>query len=187
MTRFGIARHALAGAFVLVGAAPATAAAVFTLTSPRFVDGAMLDPRGAGNDKTNPNCVGANVSPPFAWANPPAGTTSFVFLMFDPEGRNGLGVSHQVAYGIPATTQGFAEGALARGDGFVAGKGTRGFSLYYGPCPPRGTGIHHFVFTVIATDLAPDALPPGLARDDVFDKLKGHAKAVAGIVGRYAQ
>jgi phosphatidylethanolamine-binding protein (PEBP) family uncharacterized protein len=174
LARVGALMLAMAPGFPL--AERAAAADVFTLTSPSFVDGAMLDPRIAGNDKTNPNCVGANTSPPFAWANPPAGTTSFALLMFDPEGRNGLGVSHQVAYGIAATAR-----------GFVAGKGTRGFSLYYGPCPPPGTGIHHFVFTVIATDLAPDALPPGLTREELFDRLKGHAKAVAGIVGRYAQ
>lgn len=27
----------------------------------------------AGNDKSNPNCVGENFSPPLAWHNPAAG------------------------------------------------------------------------------------------------------------------
>ena len=40
-------------------------------------------------------------------------------------------------------------------------------------------------FTVIATDLDPGALPAGLTRDELWEKLKGHAKGVAGIVGLF--
>ena len=61
-----------------------------------------------------PNCKGDNVSPQLSWVNPPAGTKSFAFLMFDPEGRGGGGVIHWVAYGIPATVTGFAEARSAR-------------------------------------------------------------------------
>ena len=88
----------------------AYAAEPFTLSSSSFKDGERLAVKNAGNNKTNPNCVGENVSPPLAWANPPEGTKSYALLMFDPEGRNGLGVSHWVAYGIPASVTGFAEG-----------------------------------------------------------------------------
>jgi phosphatidylethanolamine-binding protein (PEBP) family uncharacterized protein len=53
-------------------------------------------PRTAGNGKQNANCVGDNMSPPLAWSNPPDGTKSLALLMFDPEGRGGLGVSRTV-------------------------------------------------------------------------------------------
>ena len=75
---------------------------VFTLTSPSFKDGERLATKNAGNNKSNPNCVGENISPALAWANPPEGTKSYALLMFDPEGRPPGGVSHWVAYGIPA-------------------------------------------------------------------------------------
>ena len=66
----------------------------FTLSSPGFKDGERLAVKNAGNNKTNPNCVGENVSPPLAWANPPEGTKSYALLMFDPEGRPPGGVAH---------------------------------------------------------------------------------------------
>ena len=62
---------------------------------------------------SNPNCVGENVSPQFSWSDAPDGTKSFAFLMIDPEGRAPGGVNHWVAYGIPASVTGFAEGEVS--------------------------------------------------------------------------
>ena len=91
----------------------ANAQGVFTITSPSFKDGERLATKNAGNNKQNPNCVGENVSPALSWANPPAGTKSYTLLMFDPEGRPPGGVSHWVAYGIPVSVTGFAEGEVS--------------------------------------------------------------------------
>ena len=66
------------------------------------------------NAPTNPNCVGDNVSPQFSWTGVPEGTKSFALTMFDPEGRAPSGVSHWVAYGIPASVTGFAEGEVSK-------------------------------------------------------------------------
>ena len=88
----------------------ANAQGVFTITSPSFKDGERLATKMAGNNKQNANCVGDNVSPALSWSNPPAGTKSYALMMFDPEGRPPGGVSHWVAYGIPVSVTGFAEG-----------------------------------------------------------------------------
>ncbi len=101
-------RQTLAAAGVLLLAGTAYAAEPFTLTSSAFKDGTFLAKKNAGANKANPNCVGENVSPPLAWSNVPAGTTSFA-LVTDSEGR-GTGVNHWIAYGIPATVTSFAEG-----------------------------------------------------------------------------
>jgi len=160
----------------------------FSLTSSTFRDGSMLAVKNAGNIKTNPNCVGENVSPPLAWSNVPAGTKSFALIMYDPEGRGGLGVDHWTAYGIPASRSGFAEGETSQlSDKYVPGKGTAGLGHYLGPCTPPGTGLHHYTFTLIATDLEPNALPPGLTRAELFAKLNGHTKGSAGLVGLFGR
>jgi Raf kinase inhibitor-like YbhB/YbcL family protein len=166
----------------------AAAADPFSLTSSEFQDGAMLQKKNAGNNPKNPNCIGDNVSPPLAWHNVPKGTKSFALVMVDPEGRGGLGVVHWVAYGIPASVTGFGEGETSKlSDKYVGGKGTQGLGHYLGPCTPPGTGMHHYTLTLIATDLEPNALPPGLTREELFEKLKGHSKGAAGLVGRFGR
>jgi Raf kinase inhibitor-like YbhB/YbcL family protein len=158
---------------------------IFKLTSPAFNDNAPLKKDFAGNRKDNPNCVGESISPPLKWVNPPAGTNSFALLLIDPEGRGGLGVVHMVIYGIPASVTGFAEGELSKpSDKFVGGKSTMGLPVYFGPCTPPGDW-HHYTFTLIATDLDPKALQPGMTRDELFAALAGHTKSAVGLIGRF--
>src|ERR1700740_61087 len=189
---------ALAGgvalAFGLLGQA-ASAADVFTLTSTTFKDGTMMPRKVANstaNAPNNPNCVVENISPQLSWTAIPAGTKSFAFLMIDPEGRGGAGVNHWVAYGIPASVTGFAEGEVSKQtDKYVGGKSTQGVAFYSGPCTPPNQIPHHYTFVLIATDLAPTELAPGLTKEEVTAKLAApgqapaHTKGVAGMVGLF--
>jgi Raf kinase inhibitor-like YbhB/YbcL family protein len=163
----------------------AIAAEPFTLTSSAFQDGTPLQKKNSGDRKDNPNCVGENVSPPLSWSNPPAGSKSFALTMVDPEGRSGQGVVHWVAYGISVSVTGFAEGEVSKpSEKYVGGKGSAGAGTYQGPCTPRGAP-HHYTFTLIATDLEPTDLPPGLTREELFAKLTGHTKGATGLVGLF--
>ena len=189
MHRTKFASVVAAGAFALIALAPAddAAAAAFRVTSSSFKDGGMLARKNAADDPMR-MCGGDNVSPALAWSDAPAKTKSFVIFMLDPDGLGGQSVSHWVGYGIPASVKGFPEGALSKqSPDFVGGKGTRDNALYIGPCPPKGEVAHHYLFTVVATDLDPGALKPGLTRDEVYAAMKGHALAGASLVGRYAR
>jgi Raf kinase inhibitor-like YbhB/YbcL family protein len=169
------------------GANDALAQGVFTLSSPDFKDGERLALKNAGNNKANPNCIGENISPALSWANPPAGTKSYALLMFDPEGRPPGGVIHWVAYGIPASVTGFAEGEVSKpSDKYVGGQGTAKLSHYTGPCTPAGPP-HHYIFTLIATDLEPTALQPGLTREELIKALDGHARVATGLIGMFSK
>jgi Raf kinase inhibitor-like YbhB/YbcL family protein len=169
------------------GAQQARAQGVFTLSSSDFTDGARMPLKNAGNNKANPNCIGENVSPELSWANPPEGTNSFALLMFDPEGRPPFGVSHWVAYGIPAAVTGFAAGEVSKpSDKYVGGVGTAKRTTYTGPCTPPGAP-HHYTFILMATDLDPKALPAGLTRDELLRALAGHAKAATGLIGTFSK
>jgi Raf kinase inhibitor-like YbhB/YbcL family protein len=163
----------------------ARAAEPFKLSSPAFVDNGPLAKKNAGDGKDNPNCVGQSVSPPLKWSSPPAGTKSYALVLTDPEGRGGLGVVHMVVYGIPASVTGFAEGELDKpSDKFIGGKSTMGLPVYFGPCPPPGDW-HHYTFTLIATDLEPKGMKPGMTRDELVAVLGGHTKGAAGLIGRF--
>jgi len=171
-----------------VSALASHAAEPFTITSSAYQDGDAWPSKFAGSDprRTNPPCPGQNVSPPLAWSNAPAGTKSFAILMYDPDGRNGLGSGHWVAYDIPPGKTSFAEGeASVPPHGFVGGRNNVGTGHYFGPCASAGGSFHHYVITVIATDVEPGKLKPGLTRDELLKELQGHALAAASIVGRY--
>ena len=118
---------------------PRTRPNVFTISSSSFKDGALLPKKMAGSNKTNPNCVGDNVSPRVvAGATCRPAPTSFALVMTDPEGR-GTGVDHWIAYGIPASVTSFAEGETSKpSDKYIGGIGTAKQSIYMGPCTPPG-------------------------------------------------
>lgn len=178
---------AVSGVAASVIFAGAATAAPLTLTSPAFADGAMLTRKNAADDPMR-MCGGENVSPPLAWSGAPEKTKSFILFMLDPDGLLGQGVSHWVGYNIPAGVNGFAEGEITKGSkNFTGGKGTRDNALYIGPCPPVGEAAHHYVFTLVATDLEPGALKPGMTRDEVYAAMKGHTLGGASVVGKYAR
>jgi len=178
------------GLVALCAGAPSNAE-VLTLTSSALQDNGQLAIKNACADKQrSPNCVGENISPPLAWSGVPAGTKSFALLLHDPEGRAPLGVEHMVLYGIPADVTGFAEGELSKpSDKFVGGNSTMKQAIYWGPGTPPNTDWHHYTFTLIATDLDPKALPPGLTRQELTAALgfgpTGHVKGSAGLVTRF--
>jgi hypothetical protein len=106
--------------------------------------------------------------------------------MYDVDGQYGAGVSHWVAYNIAPTAAGLAEGDGSAGKGFTGGSNTRGMANYMGPCPPQGDGPHHYLITVMATDLEP-TLASGLTREAFLAAAKGHLLTSATIGGLFAR
>lgn len=170
----------------LFTAQTANAAGPFTLESATFKDGGQLAVKNAGDTKSNKNCVGQNVSPPLAWKNEPAGTKSFAIVVRDLLAGKGMGGVHWLAYGIPASVHAFAENEVSKPSSkFVGGLNSRKMLTYGGPCTPPNTTWHHYIFTLIATDLDPKALKEGLTMDQFFAALKGHAKGGTETIGYF--
>jgi len=168
-----------------LGARPAKAADVFTLTSATFNDGGLLPFKAGDIPARGPNCKGDNVSPALQWSNAPEGTRSFAVVVLDPDAGMGAGISHWVAYGIAPETTAFAEGEASEPSAkYVGGKSTKNIPGFGGPCPPPGSP-HHYLFEVVATDLDPKELPAGLTFAELQEKLKGHRKAESSLVGTY--
>ena len=165
------------------GAAGADAADVFTLSSADFKDGEMLAKKVGDVPSRGPNCKGEDASPQLAWSNPPEGTKSYAFTVFDADGGYGAGFVHWVAYGIPPPGTSFAGGEISQpSDKYVGGTSGKKLAYFGGPCPPQGSPHH---YQIVATDLEPKDLPPGLTFAELREKLKGHRMAESSIVGRY--
>src|SRR3954451_12122329 len=165
----------------------ANAQGAFTLSSTGFKDGERLATKFAGDNKSNPSCPGDNVSPALSWANPPEGAKSYALVVFDIDAPRATGFVHWVSYGIPTSVTGFAEGEVSKQtDKYVGGKSLMGLPHYFGPCTPPGAP-HHYTFTLIATDLEPTALQPGMTRDELIKALEGRAKGATGIIGTFSK
>jgi phosphatidylethanolamine-binding protein (PEBP) family uncharacterized protein len=133
-------RPAAAAAQASAGSTPAP----FIVTSPAFKDGDVWPSKFAGSDpsRTNPPCPGDNISPPLVWSNAPNATKSFAIFMFDPDGNNGLGVAHWVAYDIPPQKTSLSEGEASDAPrAWVGGKNVIGSDRYFGPCGPAGHAL----------------------------------------------
>ena len=179
-----LGRFAIAA--VLAGAMPLVAqAAPFAVTSPDFQDNALAPVAGA-----QPSCGGGtNTSPALAWSGAPAATKSFAIVMTDVDNGRRVGWgTHWLAYGIPASATsiptGFATQTPTR---YVSGLNFNNQPGYRGYCPPKTDAPHHYVFTVLATDLAPGALAPNLSREAFTAALTGHVLAASSIIAQYAQ
>ena len=150
------------------------AAAPFAVTSPAFGDNTQIP--------AEYSCNGRNVPPPLRWENPPPGTESLALVVDDPDAVGGLYI-HWVVTGIPPTATGIVEGALPQGAQVSLNSG--GKAAYLGPCPPAGTGVHHYRFQLYALSkqlvLAPTT-PAGQATQTIA----GAALATASTVGLFS-
>src|SRR3569833_896362 len=184
------------GLITLLSTASLTSAAPWmTVTSSSLADGKIIPFRYGSDDakracsprdpNINPN-PDKKDTPQQSWHDAPAGTKSFAILMYDIDGQYGAGVSHWVAYNIAPTTTELKEGDATKGVGFTGGAGTRNNANYIGPCPPQGDGPHHYLITVMATDLEPN-LAAGLTRDQFLSTAKGHLLTSATIGGLFAR
>lgn len=106
-----------------------------------------------------PRCGGDNISPNLSWRGAPRGTVSFVLTMIDVDVKPDEW-SHWVVVGLPATQSSLSRGAQSLPGGAKAIVSNFGDAAYAGPCPPKGTGVHHYQFTIWALPTASIPLAP---------------------------
>jgi Raf kinase inhibitor-like YbhB/YbcL family protein len=168
--------HALA---LLVGLGAGGDVMAFELTSTAFESGATIPEKYT--------CDGADVSPPLAWADPPAGTKALALVCEDPDAPAGTWV-HWVLYDLPADARSLAEGVApepARAGGGRQGRNDFRKIGYGGPCPPPGTP-HRYYFRLYALD-APAGLEPGATRAELGKAIAAHTRGSAELMGRYGR
>lgn len=146
-----------------IAAAPATGP--LTISSPAFPDGAPIPMQYT--------CKGANIAPPLTWSAP----LGAALVVDDPDAVGGL-YTHWIVVGIPPGPGSTADGQTpAGGNSLPNSAGQAGYS---GPCPPAGTGVHHYRFTLYQVP-ATFQIPPGLvgvqAAQAITQATTGHAQA----------
>ncbi|MHB9858318.1 YbhB/YbcL family Raf kinase inhibitor-like protein [Streptomyces sp. YIM S03343] len=157
-------------------AAPSpTAARRITVSSSAFAEDGTVPRRHT--------CDGADVSPPLAFSGVPEGAAGLTVLVEDPDAPRGT-FTHWLLWDADPHETRWAAGTAPRGA--VQGRNGFGKNSYGGPCPPRGSAPHHYVFTVYATDRAL-GLAPGASADTLKRALEGHVLASGTLTGRYGR
>ncbi len=131
-------------------------------------------------------CEGANVSPPLAWGDVPAGAKSLVLIVDDPDapdpGAPQMTWVHWVLYNLPANCRELPEAVQTLPAGTLEGVSDWKRTGYGGPCPPIGR--HRYFHKLYALDVVlPDLHRPDKKRLELA--MRGHVLAEAQLVGTY--
>lgn len=86
-------------------------------------------------------CSGADVSPPLTWSQPSSSIAAYALVVVD---TDAAGFVHWVVSDIPGDRSALVAGERVG----VAGRNSFGGVGYGGPCPPVGSGVHHYLFTL---------------------------------------
>ena len=150
------------------------------LTSPAFASGAQLPERFA--------LAAANRSPPLVWTDVPPTARSLVVLCDDPDAPRGTW-HHWALFDVPPSLDGVPEGCSGRKLRPTVCEAVNDFAraCYDGPAPPRGHGVHHYHFRLLALDV--ERLPLGADPScaEVEAAAAPHVLAEAELIGTFAR
>ena len=109
------------------------------LTSPAFADGQSLPLRYT--------CEGEGIAPSLHIEGIPEGTRTLALVLDDLSAPSGHFV-HWILWDLPLTAGDIPEGELPPGT--VVGTTSAKAVGYFPACPPPGSGLHRYVFTLYA-------------------------------------
>ncbi|MGA8254478.1 MAG: YbhB/YbcL family Raf kinase inhibitor-like protein [Mycobacterium sp.] len=139
------------------------------ITSPAFANGAPIP--------VQYTCKGANVAPPLTWSAP----VGAALVVDDPDAAAGTYV-HWIVTGIAPGPGSTADGQTPAGG--ISVPNSAGQAGYSGPCPPAGTGAHHYRFTLYQIP-ATFQLPGGAAGPQAAQAITQAATGQAQLVGTF--
>ncbi len=140
-----------------------------TITSPAFANGASIP--------VQYTCKGANIAPPLTWSTP-----SGAALVFDDPDAPGGPYVHWIVTGIAPGPGSTSDGQTPAGATSLAN--SAGQPGYTGPCPPAGTGVHHYRFTLYQIP-ATLQLPAGAAGPQAVQAITQATTGQAQLTGTF--
>ncbi len=129
-------------------------------------------------------CDGDNVNPLIEILNVPKEAKSLALVMDDPDATGGVTWVHWLVWNINPQTNYIEEDNLPQGA--IEGKTSFGKTGYGGPCPPRGSKPHRYMFKVYALDIAL-GLMEGEGKTELTKAMEGHVLAEGLLTGLYSR
>ena len=133
-------------------------------------------------------CDGADTSPPLSWNDVPAGATSLVLIVDDPDAPDPAAPKmtwvHWVLFNIPPSAAGLAEGVDSKDlpPGTEEGLNDWQRTGYGGPCPPIGR--HRYFHKLYALDTVLSGLDAP-TKAELEQAMEGYVLGQAELVGTY--
>jgi Raf kinase inhibitor-like YbhB/YbcL family protein len=125
-------------------------------------------------------CDGAGTAPPLDWSEPVDGTRSFALIVDDPDAPSGT-FHHWGIYDIPATTRAILNGQ-APGRALINDFGKPGYGA---PCPPKGSGSHHYRFKLYGLKVDHLPLKANASIADLQAAVLGNSRSESMLIGLY--
>jgi len=132
-----------------------SAPALLHVSSSAFIDNSRLAKQYT--------CDGAGEEPAVQAGTAPVGTKELALVVSDPDAPGGT-FTHLTRYGMSPSGD-------PKLDGGEQGKNSAGGTGWTPPCPPKGSGTHHYVWTVYALR-DPSNLKPGASPAEVDSAVK---------------
>ena len=152
----------------------------FRLVSSAFADGQSIPARYT--------CEGKDISPALEWSDAPRGTRSFALVCSDPDAPMGTWY-HWAVFDIAAETTRLQEAYPTDARVGTTRQAVTDFKRtgYGGPCPPKGHGVHHYHFQLMALDVATLSVSASPNCRDVERAAKGHILGETVLTGTYSR
>jgi Raf kinase inhibitor-like YbhB/YbcL family protein len=149
-----------------------------TLASPAIPPG--------GEIPTQYTCDGADISPPLAWSGVPDGTKSFILVVDDPDAPSGV-FHHWAVFDMPSSMRELNSGYGRSRPATSLHEARNDFGKpgYGAPCPPKGHGVHHYRFRLLAISRPTLDLNPSATAPDVLKAAEPYILQRAELVGTY--
>lgn len=123
---------------------------------------------------------GGHTIPRLNFAGAPEGTVELAVIVHDPDAPLPQGFTHWTVYGIPADATELDFDA----DGVRVGPNGAGYTIWYGPEPPHGHGIHHYYFWVYALSRKVEGEP---TREEFLANYSDAVLEQARLVGTFSR
>ena len=152
-------------------------AATFTLQSFSFEDWEKMNVMFT--------CDGKDISPELHWKNPPKNTASFVLIVSDPDATRGI-FYHWVLFNISKSATNLPENVSSLPEGTITALNSFEKPLYNGPCPPKGSSEHRYIFNLYALN-SKLKLQEDVNAENIMDAMKNHILDVAELNAKFGR
>lgn len=121
-------------------------------------------------------CQGEGICPPLEFSEVPPDAMSLVLIIDDPDAVSGI-FTHWIIFNIPPHTAYVDNNTVLK---------EAVHTQFVAPCPPKGTGIHHYHFKLFALNKKL-ALENKAAVKDIETAMQGNIVAQAELIGLYGE